>query len=316
MKIKENITQSLKSIDNRLAKSLANVSIPGFRKKSVYEVGRFFVKSLFVEDINLRASSMAFNFFLALFPAIIFLFTLIAFIPISNFDQTLTTFLENFLPPSAFDFLTDTIDDILKNQNSRLLSFGFIATLYFASNAFAGIIEAFDAGLSFSQQRSWLSTRLQSLQLMFSTVLLFITTILVSISLSFIVNEINTYTVIEGRWLGVMLQALNYLLTIFFVYLIFSTLYYFGSAKANKWTFFTPGSTLATFLSVAATAGFKSYVENFNSYNKLYGSIGTLLVLMVLIYFNSIVTLVGYELNRSIDKAQLEPRDNLLHKNF
>ena len=101
----------------------------------------------------------------------------------------------------------------------------------------------------------------------------------------------------------ILLNIIEFTLTVALVYFIFSSLYFFGSNKGAQWRFFSAGSTVATILSIVSTWGFGIYVENFNSYNKLYGSVGTLLVLMILIYVNCFVVLIGFELNRSIDKA-------------
>ena len=108
---------------------------------------------------------------------------------------------------------------------------------------------------------------------------------------------------IDDAFTKFALTAIEYILTVSLVYFIFSSLYYFGSNKGSEWRFFSAGSTVATLLSIISTLGFRLYVENFNSYNKLYGSVGTLLVLMILIYVNCFVVLIGFELNRSIDKA-------------
>ena len=120
----------MRQLDEYLDKRLVNVSFPGFKGRSIYHVGKFFVKGLFQEDLNLRASSLAFNFFLAIFPLIIFLFTLIPYVPIDNLDTLITDFIQKFLPENAFSFLQETIQDIVTTQNAGLLSFGFIAAVY------------------------------------------------------------------------------------------------------------------------------------------------------------------------------------------
>ena len=132
LKIKRKIISKLQEADVFLDRKLVNVSLPGFRGKSVYQVGKFFMNGLFEEDLNLRASSLAFNFFIAIFPLIIFLFTLIPYVPIDNLDVLITEFIQKFLPANAFDFVNETIQDIITNQNAGLLSFGFIAALYFS----------------------------------------------------------------------------------------------------------------------------------------------------------------------------------------
>ncbi len=251
---------------------------------------------------------MAFNFFLAVFPALLFLFTLIAYIPIDQFHDEIIEVIAVFLPPNAFDLMLGTINDILKNQNAGLLSFGFIAAIYFSSNGFANMISAFDLDVDRKFQRNWFNIRLKSFGLTFLVSIILITTIVVSITMDYSVAYLEGIAWIKSSWLEFSLRFLEYFLVIALVYFIFSSLYYFGSSKVSEWKFFSPGSSLATFLSILTTYGFTLYVENFNSYNKLYGSIGTILVMMVLIYFNSFVVLIGFELNRSIDKAELKLR--------
>lgn len=291
-------------LDRALSFKFRNVSFPGFRKKSIYEVLKFFFRSFFEEDQSLRASALAFNFFLALFPTIIFLFTLIAYIPVADFHDQILTIVERFLPPSAFELLLETIQDILKNQNAGLLSFGFIAALYFASNGFANMISAFDLDVDRKYQRNWFNIRLKAFGLTFLVTSILLTVIVVSISINYSIVYVEKIRWIQHEWISAGLKFMEYGLTFLLVYLIFSSCYYFGSSKVAKWKFFSPGSTLATILSLITTYGFTLYVENFNSYNKLYGSIGTILVIMVLIFFNCFVVLIGFELNKSIDKVE------------
>jgi membrane protein len=303
VKLKRKIADKLVKLDETLDSKLANVSFPGFKEKSIYQVGKFFANGLFEENLNLRASSLAFNFFIALFPLIIFLFTLIPYIPVDNLDEQITSFIDQMLPTNASIFLNETIQDILTNQNAGLLSFGFIAALYFSSNGFASLIQAFDQGVHHKMQRNWFDIRLKSIALLLIVLSLLITTILLSLTFSFGLDLVDTQVSLNDRFSFLLLKVVGILLTFGLVYFIYSSIYYFGSNKESEWHFFSPGSTVATLLSLLTTNGFRMYVENFNSYNKLYGSVGTLLVVMLLIYFNCIVVLIGFELNRSIDKA-------------
>lgn len=303
MKVRQKIEQKLMNLDKMLDERLELVSFPGFKKKSIYQVGKFFVNGIFQESLNLRASSLAFNFFIALFPLIIFLFTLIPYFPIENLDVLITELIDKALPKNASTFLNETIQDILTNQNAGLLSFGFVAALYFSSNGFASLISAFDQGLHQNLQRNWFDVRAKSIGLLFIVVTLLIFTILLSILFSYALRVFESQVSLNDQFTVILLRLVEFILTLFLVYFIYSSIYYFGSHKEAEWRFFSPGSTIATILSFVTTYGFRLYVENFNSYNKLYGSVGTLLVLMLLIYFNSFVILIGYELNRSIDKA-------------
>ena len=304
MKLKERVIERLDRLDDVLSDKLANVSFPGLKGKSVYGVGKFFFKALFQEDLSLLASSLAFNFFIAVFPAIIFVFTLIAYIPIESLHDEIILTIQEFVPTTTFDFIIETIEDILNNENAGLLSFGFVAALFFASTGFANMISAFDSNIDKRYQRNWLQARLKGIGLTFLIVSILITTILVSLTFNYSIGALEEFEWFKASFLQVILKIVEYFLTFLLVYLIFSSLYYFGSSKTSQWNFFSAGSTVGTILSLLTTYGFTVYVENFNSYNKLYGSIGTILVIMILLYFNSFVVLIGYELNRSIDKVE------------
>jgi len=264
------------------------------------------VNSLFDADLIVKASSLAFNFFLALFPAIIFVFTLIPYIPIDNFQADLLIQIKRLLPTNAYEVLISTIDDIVNNQNLSLLSIGFLFALYFSSNAFNMMMTTFDKYTADHQRRSWYSARARSIGLTVLVAVIILTSVsiitYVNISISWLKKkELVTETL--NYWL---LQIFQYGSLAFLIYFVYSSLYYYGSSKVAKWRFFSVGSTLATILSLVASAGFTFYVNSFDSYNRLYGSIGTILVLMLFIYFNCIMLLIGFELNSSIDRAEMK----------
>lgn len=287
---------------------LKRISIPGFHGRSVYDVMSFFFRSLIDEDILLRASSLAFNFFVAMFPAIIFFFTLIAYIPIDNLHDEILLQIKNILPTNAYSTLLSTINDILNKQHTGLLSFGFVMALIFASNGFTSLMTAFNKYVPNPDKRPWYVDRLRSFFLIFLVTILILTSILLIIYFDYTVRWLEQKQWVNEGILVFGLNAVEYFSLFFLFYMIFSSLYYFASSRVSKWRFFSAGSSLATVLSLVATAGFSYYINQFNSYNKLYGSIGTIIVLMMLIYFNCIVLLIGFELNSSIDRADEIPR--------
>ena len=165
------------------------------------------------------------------------------------------------------------------------------------------MISAFDSGLESHVQQNWFSVRYKSTLLLILVITILLTTISLSIFFSYGIGFVDDQVHLTDSISKFILKGTEYLLTLSLVYFIFSSLYYFGSNKVVEWKFFSIGSTIGTILSIISTYGFRLYVENFNSYNKLYGSVGTLLVLLVLIYVNCFVVLIGFELNRSVDKA-------------
>jgi membrane protein len=248
----------------------------------------------------MRASAVSFNFFLAIFPSIIFIFTLIPYIPIDNFQEKLLSLLEEVMPYNAYQAAKETILDIVTNQRGGLLSIGFISALYFSTNGFNALITAFNATYHDIETRSALQQRLVSLYLVIISILLFTLAIgliiLSEIGLNIILKEgeVLYYLVMAGRW--VILFGL--------FYCMISFTYFLGPAKQSRRKFASPGSFFATIFSVLTSVGFTYYVNHFGQYNKLYGSIGTLIVILLWIYFNSLVILLGFDLNASIAKAQ------------
>lgn len=292
----------------KVAGWLKHVTLPGFRGKSSYDVGKFFVNAMWDEDLNLRSSSLAFNFFLALFPLIIFFFTLIAYVPIDFLHQEIMEYLAVVLPHEVYQTLSGTIEDILKNQHGSLLSFGFFAALYFGSNAFISMMQAFHKYEPEKLKRGFIQLRVRGIGLTFLISLIFVLTVAVITYAQLALYWIQSKSSLDGQFLGIIVAWAQYISVFLLVYFSISSMFYFGSARSAHWRFFSPGSTLASILSLVTSWAFAFYVNQFNSYNKLYGSIGAIIAFMVLIYVNSLVLLIGFELNSSIDRAEAERR--------
>lgn len=278
------------------------IVLPGFKGMNLFEVASFYFEGIEKGAITTRASSIAFNFFLAFFPALIFLFTLIPYIPINNFQEILLELLNDVLPPSTNESFFLTLNDIINHPRGGLLSFGFIMALYFSTNSVNSLMEAFNSSIHIKESRSAWKQRLIALNL---TVILAIMLIIAiglivftQIAQSYLIEwgilEPSSITLIKfGKWI-VLLSLLFFGI---------STLFQFGPAQKTDWKFFSPGAILATFFIVITSVGFGYYIENFSQYNRLYGSIGTLIIVLLWLYFNAIVMLIGFELNTSIFKA-------------
>ena len=310
--IRSNIRNRLPST---LIEKIKSFTIPGFDGQPLYSVGRFFLKSLNNGALTVRASSIAFNLFLAIFPTLIFFFSLIAYVPIENFPQELMRILHDMMPENAFQSIQSTIFDTIQYKRTGLLSFGFIAALYFSTNGINALISAFNASQFVTEKRNWLQIR------GISFLLVLILSLLITIAIGMIVfsgkamnylveNEIlkfnfTYYLIIAGKWLIILLS--------FFFSVSF--IYYLAPARRAKFRFISAGSTLATILIIVISQGFSYYVNNFGQYNKIYGSIGTLIVLLLWLYFNALVLLIGYELNWSIRNAKTSQQNVLEAKN-
>lgn len=280
------------------------VALPGFDKMPIYDVADFFFTGIQRGRIVTRAQSMAFSFFLAIFPSIIFLFSLIPYIPIRDFPDELLKIIQGVLPQNAYSSARTTIEDIIRIQRGGLLSFGFITALYFTTNAIMSMMRGFNNSYHITESRSPLKQRMAALVLTFIlTTLILVATILI------ISSEIATHYLVQHKILKTKTQVIllllgkwSVVLALFFT--AFSFLYYYAPSIKKSWRFVSPGSTMATLLSILVSTGFAFFVNNFGSYNKIYGSIGTLIVIMLWIYFNSVILILGFELNASIENAK------------
>jgi membrane protein len=272
--------------------------IPGFKGISLFDVVGFFFKQVKAVGMTERASSIAFNFIMAIPPAIIFLFTLIPYLPISeNFEQALYALIRDVIPGEKNNSsLINFLHDFINNPRNDLLSLGFILSLYFSSNAMMGIMRSFDKNYMGFRKRNFLQNRFVALRL---TVILFVL-VLISVLLLMMQGEVLQWLGVKSKLMRIIIRDARWIVIILFFFYIISFIYRHAPAVHKKWPHLTPGSVLATFLMIIFTFAFSYWVNNFGQFNELYGSIGTVLILMLLIYFNSLVLLIGFELNVSI----------------
>ena len=285
---------------------ISKLVLPGFEGIPISQIITFVIKGFRKGVLVTRASSIAFNLLLALLPASIFLFTLIPFVPIPNFQQELIKLFENILPSNAFNFLEATIIDIVTHKSRGLLLFMFIATVIFSTNGIHAVIHAFVVSAHSFKTRSWVNQRKISVVLLLIVIFMIATSGSLVIFGKFAVNRLVELHIIKRHFVIYFLIFLKWILIVLLLFLAISFLYYFAPVRKTGFKFFSPGSTLATFLFILTSLGFSAYVNNFGQYNKLYGSIGTLMVILMWLYLNSIAILIGFELNVSILAAQAE----------
>ena len=288
------------------------ISFPGFDGMPLYDVAMFFWKSIVEGSITTRASAIAFSFFLALFPALIFLLTLIPYIQIyiPDFQDQLFLLIQDLLPTGLFDTVDETIKDIITRERGGLLSLGFFMALIFSTNGLASMMSAFDASMHSFQRRTWLGQRLIAI------LLLFIVSVLLTICIALIaggqiaINYLADNDLLRDNFTYYLLTFGKWIVIVTVLFFTYSFFYYFAPAKKTKWRFISAGGTLATALSIATIAGFGYYITNFGQYNKLYGSIGTLLAVLLLFYLMSLILLLGFELNASINEAHHQANED------
>jgi len=282
------------------------VVLPGFDGLSLFDVSVFFIRGIQRGSITSRASSFSFNFFLAVFPAIIFFFTIIPYIPIVHFQDTLLDLMRDFIPEKAYGAVEETLFDIVKRPRGGLLSIGFILAMYFSTNSVDSLIESFNQTYHTIETRSAFKQRLISLLLVLILSVLVIVAITLIIVGPIVLEFLASKNILHDRFIVQLIIFGKWIVIVALFFFAFSFLYYLAPAKRRQFRFISAGSTLATVLTIVTSIGFNYYVNNFLSYNTLYGSIGTLMIVMLWIYFNAIIVLVGFELNASIFNAKQE----------
>jgi membrane protein len=299
----------LKSGDSQLLigkNKLKNLSFPGFDGVPINNVIKFVLKGFRKGVLVTRASAIAFNLLMALIPATIFLFTLIPFIPITNFHEELIKLFESILPVNAFSFLETTIIDVVTNKSGGFLLFMFVATIIFSTNGIHAIINSFVVSAHSFKARTWVNQRKVSVILLLVVILMIGLAGFMVIFGKMAVTKIVELGIIERHLVIFFLILFKWIIVILLLLLAISFLYYFAPAIKSDFRFISPGSMVATILFIITSLGFSAYVNNFGQYNRLYGWIGTLLVILVWLYLNSIALLIGFELNLSIKEAKEE----------
>lgn len=296
----------------RLSDWTKQLILPGFQGVPLYDVAWFFYQETQKDTLMVRAGSLAFHFMLALFPSIIFLFTLLPYLPIPNLDRMIFNFLYEIMPENAYAFMFDTIDNLVNIQRGGLLSLGFLLAIFFSSNGVLSMMRAFNKSYqSAFRKRNIFQKRIVAIQItmVLATLLMF--------SIAFIIagnkllywileithaNHVFYQTIVLVKWLAILLL----------VYSSISAIYRYCPATLKKFSFFSAGTSLATLISIMTSIGFSFFVNNFGRFNEFYGSIGTLIVLMIWIQLNSLSLLIGFELNVSIamNRSLLDERNS------
>lgn len=278
------------------------IILPGFRGIPLFDVVNFFFAELKKEGLSERAAAISFNFVLAIPPALIFLFTLIPYLPISNqFINELFSLIRDVVPGEKDNqAIIHFLEDFMKNPRHGLLSFGFLLALFYSSNAMRGIMRSFDKNYIGFKKRTGFQVRREALAL---TVIVF-TLLIICIVLLVAQGAFLKWIGIESSLLRSIIINFRWVLIVLLFLAINSFIYRHAPAIHKKWLLLNPGSILATFLMILTTMLFSWYVNNFSNYNTVYGSIGTILILILLIYINSLVLLIGFELNVSISSLK------------
>jgi len=302
--LKSKITHTFRAAGILVGRSAQKMVLPGFEGLTLYDISTFFLKGVNNGTLTTRASAIAYNFFLAVFPAIIVLFTLIPYIPIENFQQVLMTTLKDLMPANVYSAIESSIQEIVMRKRTDLLSFGFVLSLFFASGGIAALINAFNASYHNRENRTWLNRQLISLALILIFCMLISIAVILIIFSGIVLNFLETKQILTNKFLIALFLNGKWLIILLSSFMSISFLYYLAPARHSKFRFITPGSILSSLIIILTSVGFSAYINNFGTYNKFYGSIGTLIAFLIWLFVNSLVLLIGFELNLNINNAR------------
>lgn len=285
-----------------LVKLSKKIKLPGLGDFSLYHLLDIYGTGIIKGSFSPRASSIAYSFFLALFPFLLLLLNLIPYIPIDGFQTRFLIFIEALLPAKTTQFFYPVIADIAVNPRTGLLSFVFFLSVFLAANGVNAIFSAFEYSFHVSINRTFLKQYLVALAVSIFLALLLLTMVGVILYGEYVIRDLQSRAYIDNNlfWLSFF----QFLVFIVMIYIVIATLYYFGTKEGKSSHFFSIGALVTTILFMLTTYFFGVYINNFSNYNELYGSIGALLILMLYIWINSNLLLLGFELNISIKRLK------------
>lgn len=288
-------------------------TLPGFEKIPIYNVVVKFLEEIKSDNITTRASSISFYFILALFPTIIFLFSIFPYVPIPNFQQNVMLYLKNVIPTNVFLVLEKTIYDIVgADKSGSLVSINFLMALFISSNGVNSILRAFDKTNHTFKKRNFIEKKLTSFKILFLISFQLILTVILIVKgrefVSMLLNILNT----DSKWIKAIINVLINIIILASTFNLYALIYYFGPSSTEKYKYFSVGATFATIVSILFSYIFSIYTNYLNNFNMLYGSLGIVIVIMLWINVNAIVLLFGFELNHSILLNKLERNKPIL----
>jgi membrane protein len=260
-------------------------------------------------DIDQRASAVAYSLTLACFPAVIFLFTLIPYIPIENLDVQIMGLLKEVMPQGIYADADQTIIDILSRPRKGVLSFGFIFTMIASTNGMMSLMRSFDMVYEDDETRGFLEVRGIALGLTLLLIIVLFLAVVLLIVGDGAMNVISDWHIIKDGWIITLLNLTRYLISFGAMMLGISLIYRFAPTHGQMYSFVNAGCIVASVLILLSTYGFSYYLSNFSSYNKLYGSIGTMIALMIWFYLLALLLILGFEINASITTAKRKVRN-------
>lgn len=289
-----------------------NIKLPWLEGVSLYGLIEFYIVGVLQGGISYRAAAIAFSFFMALFPFALFILNLIPYIPISGFQEDFLVFVQNSVPPTTFAAIEQIINDILHNSHSGLLSWGVILSVFLMTNGVNAVMSGFETSLHVTVKRPYFRQYFVALLISLLLTSILIVTVAAIIVLEVVIQKTIIQDVLSSRVSDKisLIELGRYIFVIGMIVLTTGILFKYGIKQSKKKRLITIGTVFTTILIVLSSYFFGIWVVKFSKYNELYGSIGTLLVVMFYLWINCMVLLLGFELDASINKLKKHPTEN------
>ena len=283
------------------------IRLPWLQGLSLYDLLELYVLGIVEGALSYHASAVAFSFFMALFPFALFILNLIPYIPIEGFQADFLQFVKEGVPPNTYDAIYKIINDILNNSHSGLLSSGFLFSIFLMANGLNGILGGFESSKHVLIKRGFFHQYFVALGMSLVLSLLLLVTVATIVVFEVFIQKTIIQDVLSDRIPLIILG--RYVFIILMILITTSILLKFGTKHHEKRAFISIGSVFTTVLIILSSYGFGIWVIKFSKYNELYGSIGTLLIMMFYIWINCMILLLGFELNQSINKLKMQKKN-------
>jgi membrane protein len=302
----------LKKLKQKIKKLLQKIHMIGFSGMSLYDLGALYWEGIFKGAITVRASAISYSFFMAIFPFLLFTLTLIPLIPVPNFQTDFVAFIHDIIPPKTFDVIDNVIFDIATKPKAGLMSLSILLSVLFMTNGVNAILTGFEESVhKFIVKRNLFKQYVVALGLSLALVfILFLTVIAIVYFEIIVVYHLKQSGLIHDELFWLTLGKNTFYVAMMLTSA--SLLYYYGTKEGKRLRFISPGSIVTTLLAIVIFYFFQIYIDHFARYNQLYGSIGAFLIIMLMIWLNALVLLLGHELNMAILKYKNVEKQNFL----
>lgn len=290
---------------------LQKIKLPWLHGLSLYDLLEIYIIGIIEGAVSYRAAAVAFSFFMALFPFALFILNLIPFIPLDGFQDDFLGFVQQSVPPTTYDAIFSIINDILNNSNSGLISTGIFMSVILMTSGVNAILGGFENShhINFAQKRKFLRQYLVSLAISLLLSFLLIVTVAAIVIFEVLIQKTKIQDVLSDDI--PLIRLGRYLFIVLMILFSASLLFKFGIKREKNRSFISIGSVFTTILIILSSYFFGIWVVKFSKYNELYGSIGTLLVVMFYLWINCMILLLGFDLNASINQIKREKQKEI-----